>query len=236
MVTGPTVIAWDLPTRLFHWTLVLGVVCAWVSFEFAEAFGDERLVWHRWNGLFLLTLIVWRLLWGIVGPGPARFSSFVSGPAAALGYARDLGRGRPRRFLGHNPLGAMMVLALLAVAATIGTLGLFAVEENDLATGPLYRLAGNDLAKVATGWHRFLFEPVLVGLIAVHIAANALYGFLKKEPLVAAMITGRKPADNYEDADLARPLKRPAVRASVCLLLAATLVFGGILALGGKLP
>lgn len=75
------VAAWDLPTRLFHWTLLILIVVAWASFEFAEALGDETLVVHRANGLAILTLLVWRVLWGIVGSSTARFASFVSGPA-----------------------------------------------------------------------------------------------------------------------------------------------------------
>ena len=103
-------------------------------------------------------------------------------------------------WLGALALIVALFLPVSAVAGTIAGLGLFAVEENDLATGPLYRLAGNDLAKVATGWHRYLFEPVLLALIAAHIAANVLYGIVKKEPLIPAMITGKKPAAVYEDA------------------------------------
>lgn len=233
---APAIRAWDLPTRVFHWTLVALVLCAWVSFEFSETFDDPRLVWHRWNGLALLTVIVWRLLWGIAGPRNVRFAAFVRGPWTAATYGRDLIQGRPRRFLGHNPLGAYMVLALLAVAGTIAGLGLFAVEENDLATGPLYRLAGNDLAKVATGWHRYLFEPVLLVLVAAHIAANVLYGVIKKDPLIQAMITGRKPAHDYEDAARTPPPGQPILRALVILAISAALVFGGIWALGGRLP
>lgn len=228
--------AWDLPTRVFHWTLVALVVCAWVSFEFAESIGDDRLVWHRWNGLALLTLVVWRILWGFAGPGNARFTSFVRGPATAFRYARDLLRGVPRRFLGHNPLGGLFILALLGLIGAIGTLGLFALEENDLATGPFYSYAGEAWAKVATRWHRFLFEPVLIAFVALHVAANVLYGVVKKEPLITAMIIGRKPAGDYDDAALAAPLARPVVRALALLALAAVVIFGGIPALGGKLP
>jgi cytochrome b len=228
--------AWDLPTRVFHWTIVALVVCAWASFEFSETFGDDRLVWHRWNGLVLLTLIVWRVLWGFSGPGQARFSSFVRGPGAALRYAGDLLRGVPRPFLGHNPLGGLIVVVLLGLVGTIGTLGLFALEENDLATGPLYRYAGEAWAKVATSWHRFLFEPVLLILAAIHIAANVFYSVFKRDPLITAMITGQKPDATYEDIDLARPIAHPIRRALVLLAIAASIVFGGIVAVGGKLP
>jgi cytochrome b len=228
--------AWDLPTRVFHWTLVALIICAWASFEFSEELGDPRLVWHRWNGLAVLTLIVWRILWGLAGPSSARFKSFVRGPSAALTYARDLYSGTPRHFIGHNPLGGFVILALLGLVGAIGALGLFALEHNDLATGPLYRYAGEAWAKIWTSWHRFLFEPILIILIAVHVTANVLYGVVKKEPLIPAMITGKKPAADYEDMALSAPISHPVSRAVALLAIAAIIVFGGILALGGKLP
>jgi cytochrome b len=236
--TVATVAAWDAPTRLFHWLLVTLIVAAWASFEFAEALGDERLVWHRWNGLVLLTLIIWRILWGLTGPRSARFSSFVRGPGAVLGYTRDLGRRRARTYLGHNPLGGLMVMALIVLVAAIGSLGLFSVEENDLATGPLYRLAGNEVAKAATGWHRFLFEPVLLILIGLHIAANLIYQFVRKDPLISAMVTGRKPASDFADAPARSAEASPSLlpRALAVLIAAKLILFGGIAALGGRLP
>jgi hypothetical protein len=89
---------------------------------------------------------------------------------------------------------------------------------------------------VATSWHRFLFEPVLIALVALHIVANVLYGFVKKEPLIPAMITGSKPPGDYEDVTTLAPLSRPLLRAILCLAAANLLVFGGIMALGGRLP
>ncbi len=236
VTTRPMVPAWDLPTRVFHWTLVLLIACAWLTFEFSEELDDPRLVWHRWNGLSLLTLIVWRMLWGFAGPPNVRFKTFVRGPAAALQYARDLATGKPRHFLGHNPAGGLVVVILIALVAAIGTLGLFALEHNDNATGPLYRYAGEAWAKVFTSWHRFLFEPVLLIVIAIHVAANVLYGIVKKEPLIPAMITGRKPAAAYEDVTDPITLAHPVRRALALLAISAVIVFGGILALGGKLP
>jgi cytochrome b len=227
--------AWDLPTRLFHWTLVALIVSAWVSYEFSEALGDIDLVWHRWNGLAALTLIVWRLLWGIAGSPTARFASFVRGPSAALGYARALLAGKLPRYLGHNPLGAYMVLALLAAVAAQGTLGLFAVDDNDLTGGPLYRLVSEATNKWATRWHAWSFNYVILTLAAVHITANALYGLVKKEPLIRAMVTGRKPASHYEDANGAWIVARPLLRAAICLVIAAAIVAGSILSLGGRL-
>jgi cytochrome b len=236
VASAASVTAWDLPTRVFHWTLVALIICAWASFEFSEEIGDPRLVWHRWNGLAILTLIVWRILWGFAGPSSVRFRSFVRGPSAALRYARDLYSGTPRHFIGHNPLGGFVILALIGLVGAIGLLGLFTLEENDLATGPLYKYAGEAWAKVWTSWHRFLFEPILIILVAVHVAANVLYGIVKKEPLIPAMITGNKPAADYEDMALSVPISRPVFRAVALLSIAAVVVFGGILGLGGKLP
>lgn len=231
-----TVPAWDLPTRVFHWTLVALVASAWFSFEFSEELEDPRLVWHRWNGLAILTLMVWRILWGIAGPPNGRFVSFVRGPRAAFSYARDLLAGTPRHFLGHNPLGALLIVGLLSTVTAIALLGLFALEHNDNAVGPLYKYAGEAWAKVFTRWHRLLFETMLLVLIGIHVVANVLYAVVKEEPLITAMVTGRKPAGIYEDTDAAQPLEHPVLRALLLAALAAAIVFGGISALGGKFP
>ena len=229
------VVAWDLPTRLFHWTLALLVLSAWASFQYAEALGDFRLKWHRWNGIAILVLLVWRAMWGLAGSTTARFAFFTSSPTTSLGYARDLVGGRRRHYLGHNPLGAWMVLALLTALLSQATLGLFALEHNDLATGPLYRLAGAKLSKVLTQWHVWTFYWVVLPLVAMHVAANVLYGVLAREPTIPAMITGRKPAADYEDAAETAAPARPLARALALLALATALVLGGIVLLGGRL-
>jgi cytochrome b len=230
-----SVSAWDLPTRLFHWTLVLGIVSAWVSYEFAESLGDETLVWHRVNGLAVLILVVWRILWGVLGSSTARFATFVRAPAAVLAYARSLLVAPPQHYLGHNPLGALMVLAFLATVSLIGGLGLFATDDNDLVGGPLYRLANEAQSKAAAHWHGTLFDSLLLPLVGLHVAAIVFYGLVKKEPLLRAMLTGMKPAGPYEDAREADIAERPALSALLCLIVASALVLGGILALGGRL-
>lgn len=228
--------AWDLPTRLFHWTLVVCILSAWVSFRYAEVFGDNLLRWHRWNGYTVLVLLVWRVLWGFAGSSTSRFVNFVRWPWTAAGYGLDLLRGRDRHFLGHNPLGTYMILALLAVVGSQVTLGLFTVEHNDSgAYGPLYRIVSEATYKKLSHWHRWAFYWVLLPLIAAHITANVLYGVVKKDPLITAMVTGRKPAGDYEDAEAVAIVERPMLRAIVCLVAAAAIVFGAIVALGGKL-
>ena len=231
----PRVRAWDLPTRLFHWTLVVLIVSAWVSYEFAENIGDETLVWHRANGLAILTLIVWRLLWGIWGSSTARFAGFVRPPSAVLGYAGGLISGRAGRYLGHNPLGALMVLALLATLGAMAGFGLFATDDNDLVGGPLYRLVSEQGNIRAARLHGFIFNFVLLPLLLLHIAVNVLYTLVKREPLIQAMVTGRKPAVPYADAPEATIATHPLLRALLCLVAAAVIVLGGILALGGRL-
>jgi cytochrome b len=227
--------AWDLPTRLFHWTLVLLILSAWASYEFAEDIGDETLVWHRANGLAVLILVVWRLLWGIVGPPTARFADFIRGPSAITGYATGLLSGRTARYLGHNPLGALMVVALLAALTAISGFGLFATDDNDLVGGPLYRLVEEQQNARATRLHDQLFNYVLLPLAALHIAANVLYTLVKKEPLIQAMITGRKPVEPYVDAPGANTAERLMLRDALCLVAAAVIVLGGIVAAGGRL-
>lgn len=230
------VVAWDLPTRLFHWTLVGLVVSAWVSVQYAEALGDPLLKWHRWNGIVLLVLLTWRLLWGVAGSSTARFAGFVRSPAVAASYVGDLLRGRSRPFLGHNPLGAYMVLALIAAVGASGLLGLFTVEHNDITAGPLYRLLDEDTVKFVSRVHRLLFYWVLLPLVVAHIAANVLYGVVKREPLIPAMITGTKPARSYADAAEAKLARSPALRALFLLAVSAAIVLGLIKALGGRLP
>lgn len=225
--------AWDLPTRLFHWTLLVLIVWAWVSVNYAETLGDTLLVYHRANGLAILTLIVWRVLWGFAGSSTSRFGTFLRSPAAVASYAAGLVRGRAARYLGHNPLGALMIVVLLATVATIGTLGLFAVDDNDLVGGPLYRLVGESANISLTRRHGQIFHLVLLPLVVLHIAVNTLYTLFKREPLIQAMVTGKKPADTYADAPAAHV--QSLARAGLCLAAAAAIVFGSILLLGGSL-
>ena len=232
---GASVRAWDLPTRIFHWTLVALIVSSWISYEFAEDLGDETLVWHRANGLAVLTLLVWRVLWGLFGSSTARFANFIRGPGAALDYAKRVATGSTPRYLGHNPLGAFMVVALLATLAAIASFGLFATDDNDLVGGPLYRLVSEAQNLRAARLHDQIFNFVLLPLLVLHIVVNLHYTLVKREPLIQAMLGGKKPAAPYEDAAEAVIAKRPLLRALICLVAAAALVLGGILASGGNL-
>lgn len=228
--------AWDLPTRLFHWLLAALVLFAWASWRYSEALGDPTLSYHRWNGHAILVLVVWRLLWGVFGSSTSRFSAWLWWPWTAATYGLRLLRGETPLYLSHNPLGSYMILALLFVVAAQAVLGLMTVEHNDLTAGPLYRLVSEERQKEITAWHVWFFYWVILALVPIHILANFWYGLAKKEPLITAMVTGRKPAADYLDALEADIAGRPMLRALVCLAVAAALVFGIVYgALGGKI-
>ena len=229
-----SVSAWDLPTRLFHWSLVVLVAFSWFSFQYSEILKDPVLKYHRWAGLLVLTLLVWRLLWGIFGSSTSRFKAFLPGLIKVTSYASAMLSGREPKYLGHNPLGALMIFALLGLLIVQATLGLFSVEHNDLTAGPLYRFISEAGREQATDWHVFLFNTVTLWLIGLHILANVFYALFRGEPLIKAMLTGHKPKRDYADAQKAEIAARPLLRATVLLALSAVIVFGGIWAVGGK--
>lgn len=222
------VLAWDGPTRIFKWLLVALVVDGWVSNTYGADFPD----WHKWNGYAVLVLIVFRLIWGFVGGSTARFSSFVAGPAACIAYLRAQFTGRPAKYLGHNPLGGWMIMALLAIVAAQGLTGLYAADQDRLIIeGPLAKTVTDAAVDFAARWHHRIFDAIEI-LAVVHIAVNVLYTFVKRDPLIPAMVTGAKPAENYADMPAAVP--GSWARAALCLVAAIVLVFGAITLAGGR--
>jgi cytochrome b len=172
---------WDAPTRLFHWLLVALVAFSWWSAE------NDELDLHIWSGLAVLTLLIFRLLWGVFGSSTARFANFVRGPGAVLAYFRDMKGWRP---VGHTPLGALSVIALLGMVLFEVGLGLFAADKDGFYEGPLAFLVSIDLSEVATELHEELFN-VLLALIGLHIAAVLFYRLVLGKRLVGPMITGK---------------------------------------------
>lgn len=226
---GRMVLAWDLPTRLFHWLLVVLIALSYVS----RHWGDAGLVWHKWNGYAILVLIVWRVLWGFAGTSTARFRSFFYWPWTAASYGIDFLFRRPRHFLGHNPLGGSMVFVLLGLVGLQGVLGLYSYDDHTaIAGGPLAGKVADETWAAITKWHIWIFDIILIA-IALHILANVLYLVWKRENLVKPMITGKKLEANFEDHAEARV--ETIGRALVCLIAAVLLVFGGIMTLGGKI-
>lgn len=222
---APAVLAWDLPTRLAKWTLAVLVGLAFAS----RYYGDAALVWHMWNGLAILTIVVFRVLWGLVGGSTARFSRFLVGPGRALGHLAGLLRGRSPRYLGHSPLGGWMVAALLAAVAAQGVTGLFTTDDI-IVDGPLVRVAGEDWVSCASMLHQDIYWWLLA-LIGLHVLANLAYSLFGKDNLILAMLTGRKPRAAY--ADEAPATAGSVLRAVICLAISAGVVFGGIALAGG---
>lgn len=170
---------WDLPLRLFHWLLVATIALAFLSSEEGSPVSD----WHIASGWVAAVLIVFRIFWGLVGGEHSRWSNFVR-PSGLAAHFRELARLRPAPTLGHNPLGALSVLVLLALAAGV------------VWTGAALGEAGEELHEVLA-W-------TLLALIALHVVAVVVMSILAGENLVVAMVTGRKPADRHPGAQDAR--------------------------------
>lgn len=170
---------WDLPTRLFHWALAGAVTAATVTGKI----GGEWIEWHGRSGLFILGLVIFRLVWGFVGSPTARFASFVRGPAAIRAYLRGQWQG-----IGHNPLGALAVLALLGLTAAQVASGLFANDDITFQ-GPLAALISKEDSDHARALHTLVFYG-LSAVVGLHLAAIAFYTRVKKQSLVKPMLTG----------------------------------------------
>ena len=179
---------WDLPTRVFHWALATCVVTSVVSAKI----GGNAMACHFRIGYVVFALLVFRVIWGVVGGRWSRFGSFVHAPATTLRYLR--GRTHPDELLdvGHNPLGALSVFGLIAILALqVGT-GLFA--DDDIAnTGPLIRFVSGATSSLLTKWHKNFGQWLILALVALHVAAILFYLLKKQHNLVRPMVTGDKP-------------------------------------------
>jgi cytochrome b len=226
--------AWDLPTRIFKWSLVLLVLTAWLT----NQRGDAGITWHIWNGYAILVLLVFRLLWGVFGSSTARFVNWVTWPWTALRYGFDLLRGRGRPYLSHNPLGGWMIILLLIVVGSQGVAGLFTADHNGMYGGPFANLDFGDptpVQKALSRYHHAAFNWLLA-FVVVHVAVNLFYQFVKKDPVIGAMITGRKPVEPFADQAEMRPGRALWARALLCLAAAVAIVLGGVKLAGGNLP
>ena len=208
---------WDLPTRLFHWALTILVVFQYVTGQF----GLLDMSWHIRGGYAVLTLLVFRLLWGFAGSQTSRFGGFVRSPRAVMRYLRERFAGDTRPSAGHNPLGGWSVLALLLCIAVQVTTGLFA--SDDIAVeGPFAAHVPARWVRLATqihGWN----ENVLLILIALHVVAVLLYLLLAREDLITPMVSGRKrvPTPPLRFVSRWRALALFAIAAGAVALLAA---------------
>jgi cytochrome b len=204
---------WDLPTRLFHWALVICISGLAIS----GLIGGSALEWHFRFGYVVIALLAFRLIWGVVGGRWSRFGSFIYAPQSIVSYLK--GRGKPEHSVGHSPLGALSVFALLGfLAAQVGT-GL--MSDDEIAySGPLTHLVSNATVQGATFYHAAVGKWVLLGLIVLHIGAVIFYQ-RRQHKLVNAMLHGDKTLA------LAAPSSRDDRVSRVAALLIFTLCGGG---------
>lgn len=208
-----TIQIWDLPLRLYHWLLAVAVSAAIVTGEL----GGGLIDWHGRIGLFVLGLLVFRVLWGFVGTPHARFSQFFPTPAKLLAYLKGQWQGH-----GHNPLGALSVLALLGVLATLVVAGLFA--NDDIAfQGPLFSLVSKSLSDKLSGLHAQTFN-VLAVLLVLHLIAIVFHIKVKKNNLLAPMLHGKKVVPKAH----AIPYTRTGLRRFLLALVIASSVVWGV--------
>ena len=206
---------WDLPTRLFHWGVVLLITFSWWSSE--EAFDP----WHFWSGYAVVFLLLFRILWGFVGSSTARFASFVRGPSAVVRYLRS-GRWP---LAGHSPVGALSVAAmLLSLLVQVGT-GLIQIDSDDFVEGPLAALVSYETAEAAHDLHEANFNILLV-LIVLHLAAILFYRFALRRELVGPMITGRAELEDGVEPMTPAPAWRALACAVVALAVTGWIVAG----------
>jgi len=178
---------WDLPTRVFHWVLAVCVICSVVSAKI----GGNAMVWHFRLGYVVFALLAFRIVWGLVGGRWSRFASFVYAPSTVLRYLRGGTSPHENLDVGHNPLGAFSVFALLALlAAQVGT-GLFA--DDDISnTGPLIKFVSGATSSLLTKWHKNYGQWLIIALVVLHVAAIVFYLVRKQQNLVGPMLTGDK--------------------------------------------
>ncbi len=178
---------WDPMLRVYHWLLAGLVILNWCLGKF----GPDSMSLHFWCGYAIAALLVFRVVWGIAGPRSARFSNFVTGPRGIVGYGRGLFRREPSYWRGHNPLGALSVIAMLVVLAGQVGAGLISDPDDFVNVGPLADKVSGATSSAAVGWHHFGADVILI-LVILHVGMIAYYRIWKREDLVAPMITGWK--------------------------------------------
>lgn len=217
---------WDLPTRLFHWLLVIAIGYAWFAVDILEDMEQ-----HFYAGYTALTLILFRIIWGLIGSYHSRFKNFPLSIKNIKTYSKSLFTNKtdtqPQNYLGHNPLGALSSIAIIGIILLQTLSGLFANDEY-YVYGPLAESISSNLSAFITEVHEFNFN-IIATLIGLHIIAIAYYQWVKKQKLIAAMVHGKKTIAAKEitqDADVTKA-KKPAsnILALFILLLIATAIY-----------
>jgi cytochrome b len=175
---------WDLPVRLFHWAIVVLIFFAWATQEW------NHMDWHVWIGYTILTLVLFRLVWGLIGSDTARFARFLRSPLAALAHLRHMTRREADAEVGHNAAGGWVVLVMLLLIGVQACTGLFANDDGN-TEGPLMHLVSKDRSDWLSHIHSLNFTLIEI-VVALHVVAVLAYAVLKRQNLVGPMITGVK--------------------------------------------
>ena len=178
---------WDPALRAFHWLLAALVITTWLLGKF----GPAKMTLHFWLGYAIIALLAFRLIWGLIGPQPARFTHFLKGPGPVVGYLRHMFAREPSYWPGHNPMGGWAVVLLLGLLVwQVGT-GLVVDPDDFINVGPLADQVSAATRKAARGWHN-LGATLLLVMVVVHVGIIAFYKLWKREDLVRPMLTGWK--------------------------------------------
>jgi cytochrome b len=214
---------WDLPTRIFHWALAVCVFCLLITgFR-----GGDAMSWHYRFGYCVLTLLMFRLVWGIVGGKWSRFASFIYAPSNILRYLK--GQGEPLHSVGHNPMGAFSVFAMLALLlAQVGT-GLISDDEIS-AAGPLTKFVTNATVSLASSYHVTIGKVLVIVLVITHLAAIVFYLYKKRENLIKPMLHGDKLLPASTPASIDTTATRTL---AVAILLVCAAAVYWLVSLGG---
>jgi len=208
---------WDAPTRLFHWVLVVLIAVSWASIEF------DYLDLHIICGQAILALLIFRIVWGIIGSDTARFGKFLVSPLRGLQHLRHIGGREPDTQVGHNEAGGWMVLAMLAVVLAQAVSGLFVNNPRAMAEGPLAHLISERTGLLIRRLHDWNFTLIQI-LVIVHVLAVGIYAVVKRHDLVRPMITGKKRLP----ATTPQPRMRSPLLAAAILVVAVALVWAVI--------
>lgn len=205
---------WDWTIRVFHWSLVLLVAGMWWTAE------QGWMFWHKWLGLALVGLLAYRLVWGLIGPAPARLMPLVPRPHTLVAYIRKLSERPYQASFGHNPLGGLSVLALLGLLLVQLGSGLISVDVDGLVSGWFGHLVSFDMGRAAAEFHETSFN-VLLGFIILHLIAILAYTMVLRANLIGPMVTGRRSDEQTPE---------PEFDAGASLLRACTAIGAGVLA------
>ena len=216
---------WDLPTRIFHWLLAFCVI----SLVITGMRGGSAMEWHLKLGYTVLTLLIFRVVWGFIGGHWSRFKQFFYSPITILRYLR--GHSKPEHDVGHNPLGSLSVWGLLFILGAQIATGL--MSDDEIATqGPLVKFVSGAWSNLATSYHKHWGKWIIMLLVCLHVAAILFYFFKKKENLIRPMLHGDKESPHTEMLPASKDAAAQRITALVIFILIALAVSSAVQRLG----